>query len=507
MHRICRSSLLLGVGIIAVGSASSASAQVVINEFVYDDGGTDDREFVELFNRGTSALDISGWKIGGQDVVGTNTTFTIPGAIGSGTHLIPAKGFFVVGASTIPNLNLAFSQSSGTTISSFENDAETLELRNNGVLVDAVLFEANKGTATATIGFGTLPADVITAVGGGIYGNHQTNDLATAGLATSSLSRFVDGVTRSSNGRDFGLRTATPGASNTTAGITTFYNAPNVDSIANDAEVTGFAYSFSAPKAITPGTISAFNPNVIAAPPTGTKAIVAWDSTGGGNGVALSQTMKGQGGFKISAFFDTTPLPVSTNTTGTPFRGSEITQYGVMGSADALTNLTDVSGQVGVGTGLSANGATGVLWLYEKVGPAVAGGAISEKLILVDAKNGGNSNSATTSTEFPFTWTVLATVDVSGLPSGWYDLGITVNPDGSGSAVFNDQTFTFTTDANLDGTFYVGYRENTQSGSIAVPSYVRPPTWATVPEPASLSALGVLGLLLGRRTRRRARTS
>jgi hypothetical protein len=507
MFRMCRFQVLIGlVFCAAVGAfGSHASAQVVINEFVYDDGGTDDREFVELFNPGITAIDISGWTLGGQDQVGPNPTFTIPGTIGSSTHLIPAKGYFVIGAATVPNLSLSFAQSNGTTISSFENDAETIELRNGGVLIDAVLQEANKGSATTTTGFGTLPIDVSAKVGGGIFGNHQTNDLATAGLATSTLARYIDGVNRNSNGRDFGMRRATPGTSNSGAGIITEYLAPNVNAIANDLEVPGFAYSFSAPKAITPGTVSGFNPNVIAAPPLGGKAITAWDSTGGGNGATLAATMQGKGGFRISAYFDTTPMPVNTNASNVAFRGSEITQYGVMGSADALTNLTDVSGQVGLGAGtLSANGATGVMWLYEKVGPATVGGSISEKLYLVDAKSGGNSNSASTSTEFPYTWMVLATVELSTMSSGWYELGITVNSDGTGSAVFNDQTFAFATDANLDGSFYVGYRENTQLGSTLVPNFIRPPTWATstVPEPAGLSVVAVGGLALLRRHRR-----
>ena len=45
--------------------AVPASSQVVINEFVYDDSGGDDRQFVELYNSGVGAVDISGWTIRG----------------------------------------------------------------------------------------------------------------------------------------------------------------------------------------------------------------------------------------------------------------------------------------------------------------------------------------------------------------------------------------------------------------------------------------------------------
>ena len=50
--------------------------KVVINEFSYDDSGTDDREFVELYNASNKDIDISGWKLESNDQVGANTGFT-----------------------------------------------------------------------------------------------------------------------------------------------------------------------------------------------------------------------------------------------------------------------------------------------------------------------------------------------------------------------------------------------------------------------------------------------
>src|SRR5437867_13455886 len=43
--------------------AGSAAGQVVINELSYDDHDADDDEFIELFNAGSSPVDISGWTI------------------------------------------------------------------------------------------------------------------------------------------------------------------------------------------------------------------------------------------------------------------------------------------------------------------------------------------------------------------------------------------------------------------------------------------------------------
>ncbi|MCS7033714.1 MAG: hypothetical protein NZ561_06925, partial [Phycisphaerae bacterium] len=156
----------------------------------------------------------------------------------------------------------------------------------------------------------------------------------------------------------------------------------------------------------------------------------------------------------------------------------------------------------GTGTTSAFNGAagnTGVAWYYEKVGVSPGGAPVSEKLYLIDAKDGGNGNSAG-GTE-PFHWNVLATIDLSNTPSGWYNLSISVDAMGNGVATFNNQVFTFTTATGLVGSFYVGYRENLQEGSVLVPSYARPATFAPIPEPSGLilAAGATLGLIRRRR--------
>ena len=57
----------------------TASAQVVINEFQYDDTGTpDDREFIELYNAGPAAVDLTGWTLGGYDTATATPSATLP---------------------------------------------------------------------------------------------------------------------------------------------------------------------------------------------------------------------------------------------------------------------------------------------------------------------------------------------------------------------------------------------------------------------------------------------
>ena len=73
---------------------------------------------------------------------------------------------------------------------------------------------------------------------------------------------------------------------------------------------------------------------------------------------------------------------------------------------------------------------------------------------------------------------------------------------GAGIARFDDQVFFFNTAPNQTGSFFVGYRENTQNGTIdGTPDYIRPATWAAVPEPGAfaLLLLGLVGLSAARR--------
>jgi hypothetical protein len=238
---------------------------------------------------------------------------------------------------------------------------------------------------------------------------------------------------------------------------------------------------------INPGVADANNPNVIPSPPgSPNRAIIAWDSSGGGNAVTPTETFStAQSKFDIFAYFDTRDFPQQSNAAGTLFRGSEISVYGI-GSTEALNNLTDISGQVGVPD--PSNGTTGVAWIYEKVAapnpndPPGPTNLVSEKLYLVDAGDGGDSGQGGT---LPFDWTILATVDLSSTPSGWYRLGIDINSAGAGVARFNNQTFNFTT-ALHSGAFGVAYRENLQLAADGTPDAImRPPTFARVPEPAA----------------------
>jgi hypothetical protein len=472
-------------GVVALASASYG--QVVINEFQYDDTGTaDDREFIELFNAGSAPVDIGNWTVGGRDPTTTNTTITIP----AGTMIAPG-GYYVIGNTGVLNLNQ-------TAAAGFlENDNETIELSSPSGVVDALAYETNKGVAFA--------APVSSQVGPGIFGNNQGSDLAGTPLnASVSVGRFVDGRDTNNNGRDFGMRPSTPGSSNAPGGTMVLYTPP-APSGAVGSDMPGMTGSFVNPRVIDPTVADANNPNAIAPSPiTGNRAYVAWDPSGGGNGATSNAVFNtGAAGFQISAYLDTRDLPQQSNATGVNFTGSEITIYGV-GGGDPLTNLTDLTGAVGLGAVVlpaaeSANGFTGVAWVYEKV--ALSGTTpVSEMLHLVDANDGGDSD---TGGNTPLDWTILQSIDLSSIASDWYNLGITVDAAGNGVANFNGQTFTFTTTGMNSGAFNVGYRENLQVGSDPTPdALMRPATFTVVPEPATLGLLAAALPLVARRRRR-----
>jgi hypothetical protein len=465
------------------------NAQVVINEFAYDDSGTDDREFVELFNSGLVAVDISGWSVGGRDNAGVNTFINIPAA----TILSPGA-YYVIGQVGVANVNQV-------AVSFLENDAEQLELwtgaSGTGSLVDGMVYEGNKGAGAATGQYGTLGAAMTTQVGGRTYwGNHNAVDLAGTPLRTlTSVSRYIDGRDNNNNGRDLGMMPATPGSANSVGSVSSFL-APNVDSLADGTIVSQMAAAgFVGGRAMTPGTVVAgLNPKAIPAPPVSTKAITVFDGSGGGNAAVSDRIFNGAINYDIVAYFDTANITVNSNVGGTLFRGSELTMFG-LGSIDAFANLADLStgGILNLGTAVSANGATGIGWYYEKIGESALGlGDVSEKLYLVNAGHGGNANVDSSS---PVDWTVLATIDLSSTLSGWYRLSIALDGAGNGTASFNDGTpIAFGGVLTDVGEFYVGYRENAQLGAVGVPDFLRPATYAAVPEP-SAAAIGFMGLL------------
>ncbi|HEY6565061.1 MAG TPA: hypothetical protein VIY86_11225, partial [Pirellulaceae bacterium] len=180
------------------------------------------------------------------------------------------------------------------------------------------------------------------------------------------------------------------------------------------------------------------------------------------------------------------------------FQGSEISVYSV-GGGDALTNLTDLGGNIGLAAVVlpaseSANGTTGIAWVYERTAINAATPA-TQFLYLVDANDGGDSDVGGNT---PLDWTILQAIDVSNMPSDWYQLSIAVDALGNGVANFNGTNYNFVTSTALNsGAFNVAYRENMQMAADGTPdAFLRPPTFTIIPEPAAAVcfAIGLIAL-------------
>jgi hypothetical protein len=439
-----------------IASQLNFQGQVVINEFAYDDSGTDDNEFVELFNAGASAVDISGWTVIGRDNGTVNPSATVPG----GTILAPGA-YYVIGNAAVPNVNQVVAANF------LENDAEQLELWNGpagtSTLIDGVVYEGNKGPTTGGTSYGALTPEMTAQVGArGYWGNFQSGHVngqtaqgTGSGLVLVSQSRYIDGLDSNNNGRDFGLRRATPGAVNAT-GTGTSYLGPDVNGAVVGSQAPGLYGSFVNPRVVDPTAVSQFNPGAISASPQGGNAVTVWDTEFGGTGGGLDTVMQGNGMFNMLVYIDPRLTAAAD---------SEEWVLGIGGGSDALHNFVGVTGTV--------NGSTGVGWAFRRDGT-------TRTLRLIDFGEGGPDS----------TWTILGTITLADGDLGWHVLSIDINGT-TVTGVFDSTVFNGTTVSGLTGNLlYVSYREGFASNTDPL---LRPLTIDMIPEPSTY-ALGAVAL-------------
>jgi hypothetical protein len=159
---------------------------VYINEIYYDTPGADSGCFTEIFGSGMTSLD-------GYTLVGVNGNGGVDYAVIDLTgQTIPGDGFFVIGDnSAVPNVDLV------DTLANFQNAPDNLELRYNGIAIDAV-------------GYGELNGWVFT----GEWLPAPDVDFG------HSLGRYPDGQDTDNNAVDFNdYDTLTPGTANPGVGI------------------------------------------------------------------------------------------------------------------------------------------------------------------------------------------------------------------------------------------------------------------------------------------------
>ncbi len=309
-----------------------AGAPVVINEFAYDDSGTDDREYVELFNASKGTIDISGWKLDAADPFGSNAAYVI-----KANTKLAAGAFYVLGSAKVPNVN----QIVGTT-NLWENSQESLTLRDGkGKIVDTLVYEANKLSTTAT--WHKKPETLVE--GEGVWGNFASID-----NHQSSWSRYRDGLD-TGDARDFHLMPWTPGKSNNLNKVALLFDS--FDKGIVDTANPDFLGSFDDCYYIDPTKLGKYNQNKITASPQGGKALIFWDVSGGGNTNILLRRALKDVVIECWAYFDAVPEPVTGQ--------YETWSIGVQGTTGTFYNTPDPSRRFS----FRANGNTGVSVTYQ----------------------------------------------------------------------------------------------------------------------------------------------
>lgn len=484
-------NLLLTAALFAPQGPGSSTAPVVINEFSYDDSGTDNLEFIELYNRSNVPVDISGWVVLNPDSsgptygsgTGVDLSYTIP----PGTILQPGA-FWVLGPANLNNVNQVIGVNN-----LLENDAEAIELRDqNGVIIDSVTYELG-GVGGA---FGPHPIE-----GNGLYGDLSVGD--AAGQPFSSIARIFDGYDTNDNGRDFTCCVrATPGASNNIANALPY--ADNFDNGSIGVNIFGWTGGWVDAKYVDPTAVSSQNLSAKPFSPQGGLAMSTWDSSGGGNSVQLATSPLTDVVFESYVWFEPVMAPVNPASYSPSVPPALLDHYnigdgewwavGVRGTAAANGNPPDVGnyfGTISLGVGVRPHFVTGIAWAHFRT-PSVS------QLYLIDFGNGaapGNPNN----------YTILA--GPIAVTQGWHRLrlhvqGNTVMANYGGNYGADDgQRFVATTNTTTPGNVYIAYREailynnNGQAGcrpplfddvSVHVPTTTK--TFVGNPSPTTIGA-------------------
>jgi lamin tail-like protein len=192
-------------GLLAVPAARSASPDLVVSQ-VYAGGGNSGasftNDFVELFNRGTSTIDVSGWTIQYASAGGTSWQSTaLSGSVQPGRYYL---------------VQLASAAAVGSPLPTPDATGTTNLAVSGGKL--AVVRDATALTCGASAGSCASSASIADLVGYGSAADYEGTGAAPAiGNATAAV-RAGDGCTDTDvNSADFTATTPTPRNSSTTA--------------------------------------------------------------------------------------------------------------------------------------------------------------------------------------------------------------------------------------------------------------------------------------------------
>ncbi len=164
-------------------------AQVVISEFLYDAAGSDtDQEWVELFNAGESAVDLTKWKIND----GSNHVFNVPPKNdGKGSISIPSGGYLILAsnAATFAAQYPLVANVIDTTLSLPNTSGSVSLVDESGATVDTLSYTKDMGAAgdSLTLHRATLAGTALSAAAPSPgSGSLSANAASTQSAATST---------------------------------------------------------------------------------------------------------------------------------------------------------------------------------------------------------------------------------------------------------------------------------------------------------------------------------
>ena len=125
--------------LLSLGFGLESFGQVYISELSYNPAGCTgsdtDCEYVVVTNDGAAAVDISGWDI--QNGI----SYTFPGALNSGTTVLPAGGSLTVGKGACTNFTFDIVDNFGA----LGNGGETVELNDGSGVINSVTYASGNG--------------------------------------------------------------------------------------------------------------------------------------------------------------------------------------------------------------------------------------------------------------------------------------------------------------------------------------------------------------------------
>ena len=204
--------------VLAAATQTFAQSGLVINEVDYDQPNVDSAEFIELYNAGTTPVNLGNYSV--LLFNGNSTSNVLYDSISLPTQTLNAGAYFVIcgGAGKVPNCDLALAAQANI-IQNGSPDAIAIRENSGASIVDVVSYEGSC-IAPYVSGNGVPLAQSDTAQTDSINGRYY------------GISRFPDGADSNDDSTDFHRVCITPGYANvnTTSNCVTGISTPSSSS-------------------------------------------------------------------------------------------------------------------------------------------------------------------------------------------------------------------------------------------------------------------------------------